>query len=72
MVRKPNWVFSTAEQDKYLNGPFVIISSLSYFNEHEREIVGWLDDCTPHWQRQGMVIRFSDRTHQTLFKLRWD
>ncbi len=71
MVQKPNWVFSTTEQDKCLNGPFVVITRPSYFKDNEREITNWLDQCTPHWRRQGMVIHFVKRDHLTMFRLAW-
>lgn len=70
-MMKPRWVFSNTEQDKCMNGPFVIIASPGYFTENEREIVDWLDQCTPHWRRKGMVIQFVKRDHLTLFQLAW-
>lgn len=68
---KPRWVFSSIEQDKCLNGPFVIIASPTYFKENEQAITKWLNQCTPHWHRKGMVIHFLRRDHLTMFQLAW-
>lgn len=68
---KPRWVFSDAEQDKWLDGPFVIIGDLSYYIENETVINSWLDDNVPDWSIEGIIIRFNSRDQMTMFRLRW-
>lgn len=65
----PEWTFSTEEQDKWLDGPYVIVGS--FYLENKTALKEWLDYCTPGWQMKGSVIRFANRYHQTLFKLIW-
>lgn len=67
------WVFSTLEQDKYLDGrPYVVIGNPKFFIENQTEIVSWLDNCTPNWSIEGTVISFQNRDHQLLFKMTWE
>lgn len=69
---KPRWVYSDTEQDKWLDGPFVIIGDPTYYMKHELEVTSWLDDNVPEWTVEGVVIRFTDRDQMTMFKLRFD
>ena len=69
---KPKWVFSDAEQDKWLGGPWAIIGDASWYGENSREVTSWLDRCTPGWEIRGVVIEFASREHLTMFKLRWE
>jgi len=69
---KPKWVFSDAEQDKWLDGPFVIIADVNHYHDHEPEITSWLFDNVPDWDIAGIVIRFKTRDEMTMFKLRWE
>lgn len=68
---KPKWVFSDPEQDKWLGGPWAIISDTSWYTDNESEIKAWLESSTPGWDIKGTVIEFADRNHLTMFKLRW-
>lgn len=68
----PRWIYSTEEQDKWLDGPYVIMGQPSFYVKNQDEIHEWLKCCTPGWKVEGAVIQFSKRDHQTLFKLRWD
>lgn len=70
-MSKSRWVFSDPEQDKWLSGPWVIIADIPWYMDHEAEIVRWLESSTPGAERQGTVIQFANRDHQTMFKLRW-
>lgn len=72
MNPNPRWIYSTKEQDKWLDGPYVVIGRPSFYMDNRDAMHGWLDHCTPGWKIRGVVIRFLKRDHQTMFKLRWD
>ena len=69
--QKSHWVFSDGELEKHF-GPHVVIADITWFVEHSDEITEWLDTCTANWRLQGVVITFSSKQEQTLFKLAWD
>ncbi len=68
--QKSNWQFSDGELEKHF-GPHVVITNCKWFIEHADEIESWLDNCTTDWRLQGIVITFSSKQEQTLFKLAW-
>ena len=69
--QQSHWVFSGGELEKHF-GPHVVITNIKWFVEHSDEITEWLDICTTNWRLQGVVITFSSKQEQTLFKLAWD
>ena len=68
---KSNWQFSDGELEKHF-GPHVIITNFNWFIDNADDIKAWLDTCTASWRLQGVVITFSSKQEQTLFKLAWD
>ena len=69
---KPRWVYSDTEQDKWLDGPFVIISNIDYYMNNETKIKQWLTDNDPDHEIQGVVIRLTSRNIMLMFEFRWD
>mgnify|MGYP003342481599 CR=1 FL=1 len=52
---------------------YIIIRDYRWWNDNEKEIYRWMDDCLPRGRKhqQGMVVVIEDESDASNFLLRW-
>jgi hypothetical protein len=52
--------------------PFVIIIDYNFYLDTEDDIKQWANQCTPGWERAGMILEFTNEEDRLAFLLRWN
>ena len=64
---------ATGPFDESMPCHYIIISDFRWWNENEKEIYAWMDECLPRGRKhlEGMVVVIDDAVDASNFLLRW-
>ena len=70
---KDSRFIATGPFDEEMPHHYIIIRDYKWWNDNEREIYAWMDECLPNGRKhqQGMVVVIEKASDASNFLLRW-